>query len=129
MPIVSLQDAQRNIALFKQNYIDLANNPELTPKKRKESRNSCNKKILRWQTYVKTMIDNGDEISDDSECSFKYRYSGVHISSEQAQVCGMLGGRPRMYTSEELKERVREQKRNYSRKYYAARKKQLKCIM
>jgi hypothetical protein len=119
MPIVSLEDAQRNITLFKQDYIELANNSELTPQKRKESRNACNKKILRWQGYVQSMLDNGEEIS----------FFGYRISPEQARVNASNAGRtrnagrPRIYTPEEMKERIREQKRNYSRKYYATRRK------
>ena len=111
MPIVSLEDAQRNLASFKQDYIDLVNNPELTPKKRKDSRNSSNRKILRWQGYVQNMLDNNEQ-------SFQYRFSGTHISSEQARKNGTLGGgRPRIFTPEENIQRAREQKRIWAKNY------------
>ena len=112
MPIVSLAQAINTLQQFEQDYLDIKNDSTLTFEKRKHALSSCKNKINRWKGFIEKMKEQG-------ETSFKYRFSGVHLTSDVASKNGKLGGRPpSQFTEEELnikKEKAREQKRNWAR--------------
>ena len=110
MPIVSLDQAINTLQQFEQDYLDITQDSTLTLKKRKHSMSSSNNKINRWKGFIEKMKENG-------ETAFKYRFSGVYMTSEVASKNGKLSRRPpSQFTEEELKEKAREYKRNWARK-------------
>jgi D-mannonate dehydratase len=109
MPIVTREQALQNIEKFQNDICEFQSNQKLDLKS-KNKISACQKKITRWKTYIKDMNDCGDD-------SFKYRFSGVSLTKTQALISGVQGGRPKIYSPEEIKDRIREQQRLYSIKY------------
>ena len=107
MPIVTREQAQLNIENFQNDICEFQTNPDLSLKSKTNKIAACQKKISRWHKYLQTMIDSGEDTF----------FFGHRISKEQAYLNGINGGRPPIYSPEEIKDRVREQQRLYSQKY------------
>jgi hypothetical protein len=107
MPLVTREQALQNIERFQNDVCEFQNNPDLTLKSKNNKIGACQKKILRWEKYVKDMNDCGENTF----------FFGHRMSKQQAFINGIQGGRPAIYSPEEVKDRVREQQRVYSQNY------------
>jgi hypothetical protein len=119
MPVVTREEAQLSIEIFQNDLCEIQNIPGLSRKKKNYKLAACYKKITRWKKYLNDMKESGED-------TFQYRFSGVKLTKEQAYINGVKGGRPQIYSPDELKERVREQRRVCNKRYQLSLKEKQK---
>ena len=107
MPIVTREQAHLHIANFQTDLSEIQNNPQLSFKNKTNKLRACHKKITRWQKYLNDMKESGEDTF----------FFGYRISKEQALINGVQGGRPKIYSPEENKDRIREQRRVCNKRY------------